>query len=83
MEFTSSFDQANFMGYCPPPQNDSSHYPNGGWEYHQGMIEYEQSNQMGDASGPQNDQENSWDIAHHLKMILVIILMVARNINKE
>ncbi|KAL4315581.1 hypothetical protein AHAS_Ahas15G0199400 [Arachis hypogaea] len=29
------------MGYCPPPQNDSSHYLNGGWECQQGMIEYE------------------------------------------
>ncbi|KAL4306400.1 hypothetical protein AHAS_Ahas16G0174500 [Arachis hypogaea] len=28
------------MGYFPPPQNDSSHYSNGGWEYHQGMIEH-------------------------------------------
>ncbi|KAL4345856.1 hypothetical protein AHAS_Ahas11G0320200 [Arachis hypogaea] len=53
MEFTSSFDQTNFMGYCPPPQNDSCYYANGGWEYHQEMIEYEQSI---DAPGPLSDQ---------------------------
>ncbi|KAL4365791.1 hypothetical protein AHAS_Ahas07G0141400 [Arachis hypogaea] len=29
------------MGYFSPPQNDSSHYSNGGWEYHQGMKEHE------------------------------------------
>ncbi|KAL4391261.1 hypothetical protein AHAS_Ahas03G0227400 [Arachis hypogaea] len=29
------------MGYQPPPQNDSYHYPYGGWEYHQGMKEHE------------------------------------------
>ncbi|KAL4306403.1 hypothetical protein AHAS_Ahas16G0174800 [Arachis hypogaea] len=46
------------MGYYPPPQNDSSHYPNGGWEYHQEMTDYEQSNQCGYAPGPQNDQDN-------------------------
>ena len=40
MEFTSSFNQTNFMGYCPPSQYDSSHYSNGGWEYHQGMKEH-------------------------------------------
>ncbi|KAL4374152.1 hypothetical protein AHAS_Ahas05G0153200 [Arachis hypogaea] len=58
MEFTSSFDKSYHMGYCPPPQNDSSHYPNGGWEYHQEMINYEQSTQLGYAPGPQNDQSN-------------------------
>ncbi|KAL4300365.1 hypothetical protein AHAS_Ahas17G0193600 [Arachis hypogaea] len=58
MEFTSHFDQSYHMGYCPPPQNDSSHYPNDGWEYHQGMIDYEQSTPLGYAPGPQNDQEN-------------------------
>ncbi|KAL4321667.1 hypothetical protein AHAS_Ahas14G0133400 [Arachis hypogaea] len=58
MEFTSSLDQANFMGYYPPPQNDSSHYPNGGWEYHQEMIDYEQSTQWGYAPESQNYQDN-------------------------
>ncbi|KAL4321682.1 hypothetical protein AHAS_Ahas14G0134900 [Arachis hypogaea] len=55
MEFTSSFDQINFMGYCPPSPND---YPNGGWEYHQEMTDYEQSAQWGYAPKPQNDQDN-------------------------
>ncbi|KAL4337544.1 hypothetical protein AHAS_Ahas12G0120800 [Arachis hypogaea] len=59
MELISSFDQTNFMGYYPTPQNDSSHYPNGGWEYHQEMTNYEQSNQWGYAPGPQNNQDNS------------------------
>ncbi|KAL4287303.1 hypothetical protein AHAS_Ahas19G0172700 [Arachis hypogaea] len=54
MEFNSSFDQINSMVYYPPPQNDSSHYPNGGWEYHQEMTNYEQSNQWGYAN-----QDNS------------------------
>ncbi|KAL4315892.1 hypothetical protein AHAS_Ahas15G0230500 [Arachis hypogaea] len=56
MEFTLSFDQTNFMECGPPPQNDSSHYPNGGWKYHQEMTDYEQSTQWGYALGPQNDQ---------------------------
>ncbi|KAL4276312.1 hypothetical protein AHAS_Ahas20G0194600 [Arachis hypogaea] len=34
-------DQDNFMGYCPTPQNDSCHYAISGWEYQQGMTEYE------------------------------------------
>jgi len=29
------------MWYFPPPQNDSSHYSNSGWEYHQELKEYE------------------------------------------
>ncbi|KAL4321605.1 hypothetical protein AHAS_Ahas14G0127200 [Arachis hypogaea] len=33
-------EQENHMGYFPPPQNDSSHYSNGCWEYHQGMKEH-------------------------------------------
>ncbi|KAL4371810.1 hypothetical protein AHAS_Ahas06G0203000 [Arachis hypogaea] len=57
MEFSSSFDQANFIGYCPSSQYDSSHYPNDGWEYHQEMIDYEQSNQWEYAPEPQNDQD--------------------------
>ncbi|KAL4315825.1 hypothetical protein AHAS_Ahas15G0223800 [Arachis hypogaea] len=55
MEFTSSFDQTNFMGYFTPSPND---YSNGGWEYHQEMANYEQSNQWGYGSEPQNDQDN-------------------------
>jgi len=54
MEFTSHFDQSCHMGYCPPPQNDSSHFSNGGWEYHQRMIEYEQSNKIEHLPKPQN-----------------------------
>ncbi|KAL4344638.1 hypothetical protein AHAS_Ahas11G0198400 [Arachis hypogaea] len=34
-------EQENHMGYFPPPQNDSSHYSNGGLEYHQELKEYE------------------------------------------
>ncbi|KAL4276278.1 hypothetical protein AHAS_Ahas20G0191200 [Arachis hypogaea] len=34
-------EQENHMGYQPPPQNDSYHYPHGGWEYHQELKEYE------------------------------------------
>ncbi|KAL4287437.1 hypothetical protein AHAS_Ahas19G0186100 [Arachis hypogaea] len=56
MEFTSCFDQTNFMGYCPPSPND---YSNGGWKYHQEVTEYEQSTQWGYAPGPQNNQDNS------------------------
>ncbi|KAL4329426.1 hypothetical protein AHAS_Ahas13G0298900 [Arachis hypogaea] len=33
-------EQENHMGYFPPPQNDTSHYYNGGWEYHQGIKEH-------------------------------------------
>ncbi|KAL4275970.1 hypothetical protein AHAS_Ahas20G0160500 [Arachis hypogaea] len=55
MEFNSSFDQTNFMGYCPPSPND---YSNGCWEDHQEMTDYEQSNQWGYAPEPQNDQDN-------------------------
>ncbi|KAL4329423.1 hypothetical protein AHAS_Ahas13G0298600 [Arachis hypogaea] len=58
MEFTSHSDQSYHTGYCPPPQNDSCHYLNGGWEYYQGMIDYEQSTQLEYAPGPQNDQDN-------------------------
>ncbi|KAL4293718.1 hypothetical protein AHAS_Ahas18G0156100 [Arachis hypogaea] len=46
------------MGYFPPSQNDSSHYPNGGWEYHQEMTDYEQSTQWGYAPGTQHNQDN-------------------------
>ncbi|KAL4329365.1 hypothetical protein AHAS_Ahas13G0292800 [Arachis hypogaea] len=44
------------MGYYPPPQNDSYQYPNGGWEYHQELIDSEQPSQWGYAS--ENDQDN-------------------------
>ncbi|KAL4315702.1 hypothetical protein AHAS_Ahas15G0211500 [Arachis hypogaea] len=42
------------MGYFPLPQNDASHYSNGGWEYHQEMIN-DQANQMRYCPEPQND----------------------------
>ncbi|KAL4357012.1 hypothetical protein AHAS_Ahas09G0144100 [Arachis hypogaea] len=45
------------MEYCSPLQYYSSHYSNDGWEYHQEMTEYEQSNQWGYAPEPQNDQD--------------------------
>ncbi|KAL4365158.1 hypothetical protein AHAS_Ahas07G0078100 [Arachis hypogaea] len=44
------------MGYYPPPEYDSIHYPNGGWEYHQELTDSEQPNQWGYAS--ENDQDN-------------------------
>ncbi|KAL4329600.1 hypothetical protein AHAS_Ahas13G0316300 [Arachis hypogaea] len=47
------------MEYSPPPQNYSSYYLNSGWEYHEEMINYEQSSQLGYAPGLQNDQSNS------------------------
>ncbi|XP_057758680.1 uncharacterized protein LOC130979289 [Arachis stenosperma] len=56
MEFTSHVDQSYYMGYCPPPQNDSCHYPHGGWEYQQEMMDHEQSTQMGHAPRSHNDQ---------------------------
>ncbi|KAL4371698.1 hypothetical protein AHAS_Ahas06G0191800 [Arachis hypogaea] len=58
MEFTSSFSQTNFMGYCPPSQYDSSQYPNYGWEYHQEDTNSEHSNPWRFASEPQDEQEN-------------------------
>ncbi|KAL4293832.1 hypothetical protein AHAS_Ahas18G0167500 [Arachis hypogaea] len=58
MEFNSSFDQTNFMGYFPPSQYDSSHYPNGGWEYQQEITYSEQPNQWRYAPEPQIDQAN-------------------------
>ncbi|KAL4381312.1 hypothetical protein AHAS_Ahas04G0120900 [Arachis hypogaea] len=48
-------EQENHMGYQPPPQNDSYHYPYGGWEYQQEMMDHEQSTQMGYAPRPRND----------------------------
>ncbi|QHO01653.1 uncharacterized protein DS421_13g416970 [Arachis hypogaea] len=45
-------DQANYMRYCPEPQNDLCHYPQGSWTYQQ---EYEQSSEVNYFSGPQSD----------------------------
>ncbi|KAL4381351.1 hypothetical protein AHAS_Ahas04G0124800 [Arachis hypogaea] len=56
MEFTSSFNQTNFMGYCPPSQYDSSHYSNDGWEYHQEDTNSEHFNQWRLAPESQIDQ---------------------------
>ncbi|KAL4371441.1 hypothetical protein AHAS_Ahas06G0166100 [Arachis hypogaea] len=42
------------MRYFSPPQNDASHYSNGGWEYHQKMIN-DQANHMRYCPEPQND----------------------------
>ncbi|KAL4374084.1 hypothetical protein AHAS_Ahas05G0146400 [Arachis hypogaea] len=58
MEFTSSFSQTNFMGYCPPSQYDSSQYSNDGWEYHQEDTNSEHSNPWRFALEPQDEQEN-------------------------
>ncbi|KAL4306533.1 hypothetical protein AHAS_Ahas16G0187800 [Arachis hypogaea] len=57
MEFTSSFDQTNFMRYYPPSQYDSSHYPNGGWEYYHEITDSEHYNQWRYASEPQDEQD--------------------------
>ncbi|KAL4329824.1 hypothetical protein AHAS_Ahas13G0338700 [Arachis hypogaea] len=46
------------MGYCPTPQNDSCHYANGGWEYQQGMIEYEHLPEIQD--DPYFDESNNY-----------------------
>ncbi|KAL4276039.1 hypothetical protein AHAS_Ahas20G0167300 [Arachis hypogaea] len=56
MEFTSQVDQSYYMGYCPPPQNDPCHYPHGGWEYQQEIMDNEKSTQMGYAPRSHNDQ---------------------------
>ncbi|KAL4286927.1 hypothetical protein AHAS_Ahas19G0135100 [Arachis hypogaea] len=54
MEFNSSFDQTNFMGYHPPSPID---YSNGDWEYHQENTNSEHSNQWRYATEPQDEQE--------------------------
>ncbi|KAL4344688.1 hypothetical protein AHAS_Ahas11G0203400 [Arachis hypogaea] len=54
MDFNSSCDQTNFMGYYPPSPID---YSNGGWEYHQEIIDSEHSNQWRYASEPQDEQD--------------------------
>ena len=53
MEFNSSYDQTNFMGYYPP-----SPISNGGWEYHQENTHSEHSNSWRFASETQDEQEN-------------------------
>ncbi|QHO42171.1 uncharacterized protein DS421_5g151910 [Arachis hypogaea] len=53
MEFTSSFDQTNFLGYHPPPP-----ISNGGWEYHQEFANPEHSNPWRYSSEPQDEPEN-------------------------
>ncbi|KAL4315990.1 hypothetical protein AHAS_Ahas15G0240300 [Arachis hypogaea] len=46
------------MGYFSPPQNDSSHYSNDGWEYRQEIANSEHSNPWRFAPEPQIDQAN-------------------------
>ncbi|KAL4394135.1 hypothetical protein AHAS_Ahas02G0121700 [Arachis hypogaea] len=58
MEFTSSFNQSNFIGYCPPSQYDSSHYSNDSWEYHQEDTDSGHSNSWSYASEPQDEKES-------------------------
>ncbi|KAL4329819.1 hypothetical protein AHAS_Ahas13G0338200 [Arachis hypogaea] len=62
------------MGYFSPPQNDSSHYSNSGWEYRQEIVNSEHSNPWRFASEPQIDQANHMrccpepqnDLCHYL-----------------
>ncbi|KAL4306667.1 hypothetical protein AHAS_Ahas16G0201200 [Arachis hypogaea] len=54
MEFNSSYDQTNFMGYYPP---SPIYYSNGGQEYHQKITDSEHSNQWRYASEPQDEQD--------------------------
>ncbi|KAL4329399.1 hypothetical protein AHAS_Ahas13G0296200 [Arachis hypogaea] len=53
MEFNSSYDQTNSMGYHPP-----SPISNGGWEYHQQITNPEHSNSWRLASETQDEKEN-------------------------
>ncbi|KAL4381094.1 hypothetical protein AHAS_Ahas04G0099100 [Arachis hypogaea] len=53
MEFNSSCDQTNFLGYHPPSQ-----ISNGGWGYHQQLTDSEQTNPWRLASETQDEQEN-------------------------
>ncbi|KAL4371529.1 hypothetical protein AHAS_Ahas06G0174900 [Arachis hypogaea] len=71
MEFNSSYDRTNFMGYYPP-----SPISNGGWEYHQEDTNSEHSNPWRFASEPQDEQENFEGYQPPHKMIHIIILMV-------
>ncbi|KAL4373131.1 hypothetical protein AHAS_Ahas05G0051100 [Arachis hypogaea] len=83
MEFTSSFNQTNFIGYYPPSQYDSSHYSNDGWEYHQEDTNSEHSNPWRFDSEPKMSKRIMRDNNHHHKMIHIIILMVDGSINKK
>ncbi|KAL4276224.1 hypothetical protein AHAS_Ahas20G0185800 [Arachis hypogaea] len=53
MEFNSSCDQTNFMGYYPP-----SPISNDGWEYYQEFTDPEHSNLWRYVSKPQDEQED-------------------------
>ncbi|KAL4365884.1 hypothetical protein AHAS_Ahas07G0150700 [Arachis hypogaea] len=53
MEFNSSCDQTNFMGYYPPSQ-----ISNGGLEYYQEITDPEHSKPWKYASKPQDELEN-------------------------
>ncbi|KAL4329473.1 hypothetical protein AHAS_Ahas13G0303600 [Arachis hypogaea] len=53
MEFNSSYDQINSMGYHPP-----SPISNDGWEYHQETSNSGLSNSWSHASEPQDEKEN-------------------------
>ncbi|KAL4394254.1 hypothetical protein AHAS_Ahas02G0133600 [Arachis hypogaea] len=53
MEFNSSCDQTNFLGYHPPSQ-----ISNGGWEYHQEFTDSKHSNPWRYTSKPQDKQDN-------------------------
>ncbi|KAL4276468.1 hypothetical protein AHAS_Ahas20G0210200 [Arachis hypogaea] len=53
MEFNSSYDQTNFMGYYPP-----SPISNGGWKYHQENTNSKHSNPWRIASETQDEKEN-------------------------
>ncbi|KAL4276161.1 hypothetical protein AHAS_Ahas20G0179500 [Arachis hypogaea] len=53
MEFNSSYDQTNSMGYHPP-----SPISNDGWEYHQETSNSGLSNSWSHASKPQDEKEN-------------------------
>ncbi|KAL4381387.1 hypothetical protein AHAS_Ahas04G0128400 [Arachis hypogaea] len=55
MEFNSSYDQTNFMGYYPPSPISIS---NDGWKYHQQIIDPEHSNPWRYVSEPQDEPEN-------------------------
>ncbi|KAL4344645.1 hypothetical protein AHAS_Ahas11G0199100 [Arachis hypogaea] len=53
MEFNSSYDQTNSMGYQPP-----SPISNDGWGYHQEISNSGHSNSWSYASEPQDEKEN-------------------------
>ncbi|KAL4344343.1 hypothetical protein AHAS_Ahas11G0168900 [Arachis hypogaea] len=72
MEFNSSYDQSNFMGYYPP-----SPISNGGWEYHQENTKSEHSNPGDLFQKHKMSKRIIWDIFLHHKMMQAAILMVA------